>query len=221
MKFKELIEKVKDLSDEEIIKLDVDLILKNFLKESIEINKFNFDQAKELVFYMKDSRNIYDELIECLYIEKVKLDALMLIFELVEHTDFEFDNLCEKLTEVLSTKTKITEELLYFIIQVVNFEVKRSNYDFIEDIITYLLNMSIDVNTPASTNIIYTILTCCRIYPNLYLLVNKSISIKMLYFSFNKKLIERIYIEANNDSSRPKNVFLNNFCFPKLKEDLI
>lgn len=207
-----LIVEADNLSAEELTQYTIDPIIKKLLKTqpSIEL----LEKIGDLLFLIRDPRNFHAELVETATTESLTLPMLMLIFQIRQEFVFPYEQFYSQLLNLISVKTLKSEGFLFFLLRC--FENKDIDFATVADLLRRLSTFSVVVPSQVCIRIVYTMLVIMRIHPAAFRLVPELNELSLLSASFDsiKKIVHRIFIEAEHPSERPKAIFLQNFTFP-------
>jgi hypothetical protein len=209
-----IIYQAASLSNEQLAAYHIDSTMKIVLKRNMCIQIL--EKIPDLLVIIRDPRNLYDELMEYMNHANLILPTLMLMYQLRQSFDFEYDLFYNKLEEVLTTANAESEGFLLFMLRCL--EDKQIDISIIRRILKKLSFLSIEVLSDSCIRIAYCILVIMRMHPASFKHLEELKELNILLYSLEsiKNIVKRIFIEASNASKRPKIVFLQNFIFPDL-----
>lgn len=207
-------EETTRLSNEDVSAYSIDFALKQILRNNKHIEII--EKTGDLLLLVRDPRNFQDELAEIMADRNLVLPTLMLMYQIGQDFDFEYEAFYQRLEEILTVDNVQSEGFLIFMLRCLN---KRTlEFATIELFLKRLSSLSVSVFSRDSVKIVYCMLVIMRMHPACFVLTDDLKELSLLACSFEsiKNIIQRIYIEAENPSKRPKVVFLQNFAFPEL-----
>lgn len=202
------------MTNEELVEYSLDPIIKKILKHHMCIQII--EKIGDMLTIIRDPRNFYDELVEFMKQPTLVLPTLMLMYQLKQCFEFEYDDFYNKLGEVLVVGNVESEGFLLFMLKCL--EDQTIEIQVVEKILQKLSWLSVEVSSDVCIRIVYCILVIMRMHPASfkYLSHMKEMDIHLHSLDSIKNIVKRIYAEAVDAKKRPKMVFLQNFAFPDL-----
>lgn len=199
-------------------KMHIDSILKCIFRNNLTAELF--DRIEELFPFIRDPRNFIDELEKHLNNRSMTVSTLMFIHELQIHFKMEYSDFLVKLAETVRKENCQSEGYLLFLLQ--TLKTRDFEDDEIMPIVQRLSEISVEVSSRSCVKVLYSIIVILRMHPGLFRIAKNLEHLYILLNSFEPiaKIARRIFVEAENPECRPSTVFLENFVFPSLEEQM-